>query len=88
MTDWLNQISEEDRERFVDALYSVLNANQLTSLEDFRSDWHSAIPATIHALKQLDNDTKKFLLHTLKQLASTGIKNASLLGTAAPHRDK
>ena len=80
LTDWLNQISEEDRERFVDALYSVLNANQLTSIDDFLADWQTAIPATFHAIAQLDGDTKKFILHTLKKLASLGIKNVSLLG--------
>lgn len=80
LTDWLHQISEEDRERFVDSLYSVLNANNLTTLDDFRTEWQTAIPATLHAASQLDNDTKKFLLHTLKQLASMGIKNFSLFG--------
>ena len=80
LTDWLKQISEEDRERFVDALYSVLVANHLTSIDDFRADWQTAIPATFHALSQLDGDTKKFLLHTLKVLASMGLKNVTMFG--------
>ena len=80
LTDWLNQISEEDRERFIDALYSVLNANHLTSIDDFRADWQTAIPAAFHAISQLDGDTKKFILHTLKKLASLGIKNVSIFG--------
>ena len=80
LTDWLNQISEKDRERFVDALYSVLNANGLTTIDDFRADWQTAIPATLHAISQLDEATKKFILHTLKNLASMGIKNVSIFG--------
>ena len=80
LTDWLKQIPHEDRERFVDALYSVLNANHLTTIDDFRADWQTAIPASIYAATQLDGDTKKFLLHTLKQLASLGIKNFSMFG--------
>ncbi len=83
LTDWLNRVSEEDRERFVDALYSVLNANDLNTLEDFRSDWQTAIPASFHAISQLDADTKKFILHTLKKLASMGIKNFTGLGKEA-----
>ena len=85
LTDWLNQISEDDRERFVDALYSVLNANNLTTIDDFRTDWQTAIPATWHAASHLDGDTKRFLLHTLKQLASMGIKNFAMFGK---ERDK
>ena len=80
LSDWLNQLSEEERERFVDALYSVLSANNLTSIDDFKAEWQSAIPATFHALTQLDGDTKKFILHTLKKLASMGIKNVSMFG--------
>lgn len=80
LTDWLNQLSEEDRERFVDSLYGVLTANNLTSIDDFRADWQTAIPATFHAISQLDGDTKKFILHTLKQLASMGIRNVSIFG--------
>lgn len=80
LTDWLNQISKENRERFVDALYSVLNANTLTTIDDFRADWQTTVPATFHAISHLDGDTKKFLLHTLKKLGSMGIKNVSIFG--------
>ena len=80
LTDWLKQLSEEDRERFVDSLYGVLNANNLTSLDDLRNTWHTAVPASFHAAAQLDADTKKFLLRTLKELAAMGIKNMSPFG--------
>ena len=75
LTDWLKQISPDDRERFVDALFSVLNANQMHTLNDLRTDWQAAIPASLHAAAHLDNDTKKFLLHALTKLAAMGIKN-------------
>lgn len=80
LTDWLNSISEDDRERFIDSLYGVLTTNELATIDDFRSDWQTAIPATFHALSQLDGNTKKFILHTLKQLASVSIKNVTKFG--------
>lgn len=80
LTDWLNQISVEDRERFIDALYGILTTSGMSSVDDLKADWHAAFPSTIHAMSQLDNDTKKFLLHTLGELASLGIKNFPLLG--------
>lgn len=84
LTDWLNSISEDDRERFVDALYGILTTNDLATIDDFRADWQTALPATFHALSQLDGDTKKFILHTLKQLASVGLRNVPLLGKSKP----
>ena len=80
LTDWLKKISVDERERFVDSLYSVLAANNLTSLDDLRSNWQTVIPTTIHAAAQLDGDTKKFLLHALKELAALGIKNVTMFG--------
>ena len=77
LTDWLKTISEDDRERFVDSLYSILNANNLTSVDDLRTDWQNALPASFHAATQLDADTRKFLLHTLKELAALSIRNMS-----------
>lgn len=77
LTDWLNQLSEEDRERFVDSLFSILSVNHLTTLDDLRTGWQTAMPASIHAATQLDDDTKKFLLQTLKKLAALGLKNIS-----------
>ena len=75
LTEWLNQISPDDRERFVDALFSILNAHQMNTIGDFRSDWQSAIQASLSAASHLDNDTKKFLRHALSKLAAMGIKN-------------
>ena len=80
LTDWLKKISVDERERFVDSLYSVLAANNLTSLDDLRSNWQTVIPTTLQAATQLDSDTKKFLLHTFKELAALGIKNVTMFG--------
>ena len=80
LTDWLKKISVDERERFVDSLYSVLAVNNLTSLDDLRSNWQTVIPTTLHAAAQLDGDTKKFLLHALKELAALGIKNVTMFG--------
>ncbi len=75
LSDWLSGLSAEERERFVDSLYSVLNANNITTLGELRLEWQKNIPATLHAVSQLDGDTKKFLFRTLKALVSLGAKN-------------
>lgn len=74
LTRWLNQISQEERERFVDALYGVVNANDLTTLAELRSDWAKHLPSILRAASQLDSETKKFLGTTLKELVTLSIK--------------
>lgn len=74
LTNWLNGLSREERERFVDALYSVINANDMTTLAELRSDWAKHLPSILRAVNQLDSETKHFLGSTLKALVTWNIK--------------
>ena len=75
INDWLSSLTIDERERFVEALYSILQTADVTSVNDFRSDWHKNLPAVIHAAGKLDDDTKHFLTSTLKELASLSARN-------------
>lgn len=75
INDWLSSLTIDERERFVEALYSILQTADVTSVNDFRSDWHKNLPAVIHAVGKLDNDTKHFLTSTLKELAALSARN-------------
>jgi len=73
LTAWLESISVEERERFVDTLYGVLNTNDLKTLSDFSSDLQANISAVFQAAARLDSDTKKFLGRTVRKLVALGI---------------
>ncbi len=75
LTDWLSQISDAERERFVEALYGVLTSNEIDSVTDFRSDWQKYVPAVMRTAAQLPEDTRRFLLSTVKALAVQGVKS-------------
>jgi len=79
INDWLKNSSIEERERFVEALYSILQTTDIASINDLRSDWHKNLPAVIHAASQLDGDTKHLLFRTLKGLASLSAKNVQYI---------
>lgn len=68
LTAWLESLSAQERERFVDTLYGVLNTNDLDTLNDFSSNLHTNLPAVFHAASRLDADTKKFLSRTVRKL--------------------
>lgn len=75
LNGWIRGLSRAERERFVDTLYGILNTNDLTTLAEWRADWQKNIPAILHAAAQTDDETKLFLLHTLKELAGLSVRN-------------
>ena len=74
VTKWLEQISPEDRERFVDALFGILTTTDIQSFSQLRTDWQKNVPAVMQAASHLDGDTRQFLLRTLKNLAVLSVK--------------
>lgn len=75
LNTWISGISESDRERFVDSLYTLLNSSDATTFDEFKSNLHTNVPAVMQAASKLDPDTRSFLLQTIKELASLGVKN-------------
>lgn len=81
---WLAQLSEADRERFVDALFDILSANDISTVDEWKAGWPKNVPAAVRALSQMNPDTKTFLGHTLHELAALSVKNfPELLGRPA-----
>ena len=75
LTDWVYQLSEEERERFVDALFGVLATTDISTFGEMKNEWQRTVPAVVKAAAQLDGDTREFLFRVLKELAATGIRN-------------
>lgn len=75
LNSWIKSLSEEERERFVDALYGVLNTTNPTTFSELHSEWQKNIPAILRATSKLDEDTRSFIIQTVKSLISFSIKN-------------
>lgn len=75
LDDWLRRLSEEERERFVEALYSILTSVDITDFAQFRDGWQKNLPALMHAAANLDPDTRTFLFRIIRELASVGLHN-------------
>ena len=82
---WLAQLSEADRERFVEALFEILSANDVSTMDELRASWPKNVPAAMRTISQMNPDTKNFLSHTLRELGALCVRNfPELLG----RRDK
>lgn len=75
LNTWIRSMSEDDRERFVDSLYQILSTVFPDSSSVLPSDWQHKLPAIIQAATHLNDDTKKFLNRTIKELILLGIRN-------------
>ena len=75
LADWLSTLSNEERERFADGLYAILQVSGITSFSEFASDWKSSVPAMLTALTSVDAETKKFIFKAFRALAKMALKN-------------
>ena len=75
LNDWVRGLAQEERERFVDALYGILNVNEVTTFAQWQDQWQKNLSDTMKAASQMDPDTRKFLGHTLKELAALSVKH-------------
>ena len=68
LRSWVHGMSVEQRERFVDALFTVLTASGAVTLRDLQSDSFKAAGAMVKAMKDLDKETRDGLLAFMKLL--------------------
>ena len=68
LRSWVQGMSVEQRERFVDALFTVLTASGAVTLRDLQSDSFKAAGAMVKAMKDLDKETRDGLLAFMKLL--------------------
>ena len=62
---WVQALSVEQRESFVNAMFDILTASGAVTLTDLKADRFKAVGAAIKAMKDLDKDTRDGLLNFL-----------------------
>lgn len=78
--NWLEAVSDEEREHFVNALYSVLDTGDTQNIKQIGADWQRNIPLMMGRVRNLDEDSR-FLIHKmLKTMASSALKSITEKG--------
>ncbi len=72
---WVRSMSEEDRERFVNSLYSLIDVDNVNILPQSQEEWQKSLPAVVNSATKLDKDTKNFLTKAIKTLLRFGVQN-------------
>ena len=55
---WLSGMSREEREEFVEVLFSVLGAGEATTLSELNENWRTEILSMLRAMKELRFERK------------------------------
>lgn len=71
---WLTKLSNEEKEKFVNTLFDILQGTGAKTLSDLNNEKIAAADAMIKALKTLDKETQKQLRSTIDLLFSEGHK--------------
>ncbi|MDD4690379.1 MAG: DUF2974 domain-containing protein [Eubacteriales bacterium] len=79
LKDWLKGISYEQRELFVDTVYTILSQTNAKTVKQMGSRWFSSARAILKTIKNLDEDTQAAVLEILSSLAKCAKSNMFMI---------
>lgn len=74
---WILSLTREEREGFVEALFTVIEASEAETLLDFSGNWKKAVRQMASALQETDRGTRKALWHVFRALFTAGKETVS-----------
>ncbi len=68
---WIFSLTQKERERFVNTLFSMIGETKAETLADFAEDWKNNLKICLRYLKSLDPQTRSYLRQILKAMMET-----------------
>jgi hypothetical protein len=75
LNQWVNLYDDQKRELFINTLFQILQATEATTFYDLTGDWLKRAVAALGAMRGIDEETRTFLLQTIRSLFVLAIKN-------------
>ncbi len=79
INEWLANISDEKRELFIDALFQTINSSNAKHIGDLSEVHIKDFAAILKAFRDIDNETRKFVSQTIRDLIVLYVKNLNPL---------
>ena len=73
--EWIAELDYEQRQKFIEALFTVLCASQAKSTNELTQDWFKSTTHIIQSLGNIDESTKKIISKTLSSLFRSAKNN-------------
>jgi hypothetical protein len=77
--EWFKDVSLEQRELFIEALYKILNASEVKSTHQIESSWFSTVGKILKSFGGMDDYTKKMIRQTVAGLIQSARRNLDTL---------
>lgn len=77
ITNWLNEVNPEQREKFIDTLFEILNATEAKTLAELSGKKFETAKVLLKTYKNIDDESKEIISKTLSiffQAAKSNIK--------------
>lgn len=65
ITDWLDEVSPEQREKFIDTFFEILNATEAKTLSELSSKKFETAKVLLSTYKNIDDESKEIISKTL-----------------------
>ncbi len=75
ITNWLKEVSPEQREKFMETLFEILNATQAETLSEISNKVFSNAKTMVKTYQNLDAETKRIMIKTLEVFFRIGKSN-------------
>lgn len=76
---WLNEVSPEQREKFIDGLYEIVSAANARTTSEFTAKWYESAAAGLKSLLNMDEETRKGISMALRQLMKAAWRHVDLI---------
>ena len=79
LRDWINGLANEDREKVIEALYTILTASDIKSIHDLEHSFLPSMGKIIKFLGNVDEHTKKLIRKTFFEFLRAARRNIDTL---------
>jgi len=77
--EWISSLDYEHRERFIEAIYTILNKSELKSIHEIEGSWLISTGKIIKSLGYIDEPTKRIIQKTIIELFRSASRNIDTL---------
>ena len=74
LKEWVHNMPQEQREKFVDGLFEVLTSSGAETLTDLKEESLKAAGAMVKAMKDMEKDTRDALIYAIRLLFRSNFK--------------